>query len=106
MSTLLSPPEARPVAPPPAEVPPGGALRRKWLRVRALLRKELRQLFRDPKTKRIVFASPVLQLLLFGYAVNTDVHDVPVHLVDLDRTQASRELRDALGAGGYFRVVA
>ena len=37
-------------------------------RIRALLRKELRQIFRDPKTKRIVFASPILQLLLFGYA--------------------------------------
>jgi ABC-2 type transport system permease protein len=44
-------------------------------RIVALLRKELRQIFRDPKTKRIIFASPILQLLLFGYAVNTDVHN-------------------------------
>jgi ABC-2 type transport system permease protein len=68
------------------------------------LRKELRQIFRDPKTKRIVFASPIIQLLLFGYAVNTDVHRVATFVVDHDRTAESRALVDALTAGGYFRV--
>jgi len=76
-----------------------------WPRVRALLVKEWRQLFRDPKTKRVIFVSPVIQLLLFGYAVNTDVHDVATIVVDLDRTQPSRALQDALVAGGYFRIV-
>lgn len=78
--------------------------RRSWLRVRAMLVKELRQLFRDPKTRRIMFASPLLQLLLFGYAVNTDVHDVATFVVDHDRTRESRALLDAFVAGGYFRV--
>jgi ABC-2 type transport system permease protein len=73
-------------------------------RVRALVRKEMRQLLRDPRTKRIVFAAPVLQLLLFGYAVTTDVHDVRTFVVDHDRTAASRGLQDALTAGGYFRI--
>lgn len=80
-------------------------LRSSWLRVRALLRKELRQIFRDPKTKRIIFGSPVIQVLLFGYAVNTDVHDVATYVVDHDRTAESRALQDALTAGGYFRLV-
>src|SRR5690606_12991894 len=79
----------------------GGGL----LRVRALLRKELRQLFRDPRSKRIVFGAPVIQLLLFGYAVNTDVQRVATVVVDHDRTAESRALVDALTAGGYFRVV-
>ena len=48
--------------------------RESLLRIRALLRKELRQLFRDPRSKRIMFGAPVIQLLLFGYAVNTDVY--------------------------------
>lgn len=39
--------------------------------------KELRQIFRDPRTKRIIFASPIVQLLAFGYAVNTDVDTMP-----------------------------
>lgn len=79
---------------------------RPWGRVAALLRKEWRQLFRDPKTKRIIFVSPIIQLLLFGYAVNTDVHRVATWVVDHDRTPASRALQDALVAGGYFRIVA
>lgn len=74
-------------------------------RVMALLRKEWRQLFRDPKTKRIIFVSPVVQLLLFGYAVTTDVRDVKTFVVDQDRSQASRQLVEALEAGGYFRIV-
>jgi ABC-2 type transport system permease protein len=71
-----------------------------------MLRKELRQLFRDPKTKRIMFLSPILQLVLFGYAVNTDVHNAKLFVVDLDRTAESRELVDAFTASGYFRVAA
>ncbi|HEY0303503.1 MAG TPA: ABC transporter permease [Longimicrobiales bacterium] len=76
------------------------------LRVRALLRKEFRQLFRDPKSKRIMFGAPLIQLMLFGYAVTTDVHNVPMHVVDYDRSAPARELREALTAGGYFRIIA
>lgn len=75
------------------------------LRIRRMVVKELRQLFRDPKTKRIIFVSPIIQLILFGYAVNTDVRNVATALVDHDRTVASRELVDAFTASGYFRVV-
>ncbi|MGD8320844.1 MAG: ABC transporter permease [Gemmatimonadota bacterium] len=75
------------------------------LRVRRMVKKELRQLFRDPKTKRIIFVSPIIMLLLFGYAVNTDVHDVAMFVVDHDHTQESRKLVDQFTASGYFRVV-
>jgi ABC-2 type transport system permease protein len=68
--------------------------------------KELRQLFRDPKTKRIIFAAPVIQLLAFGYAVNTDVRYLSTIVVDHDRTAASRALVEAFTASGYFEVVA
>lgn len=74
------------------------------LRIREMVRKELRQLFRDPKTRRIIFVSPVIQLILFGYAVNTDVRNVATYLVDHDRTVESRLLADAFTASGYFRV--
>ncbi|MFW6079414.1 MAG: hypothetical protein ACODAE_07335, partial [Gemmatimonadota bacterium] len=74
-------------------------------RIRALLRKELRQLLRDPKTKRVIFLAPVVQLILFGYAVTTDVHDAALFVVDHDRTAESRRLVDALTAPGHFRVV-
>lgn len=79
-------------------------LRDRVARVRALVRKELRQLFRDPKTKRVIFVSPIIQLVLFGYAVNTDVRGVPTQVVDHDRSAVSRELVEAFTASGYFRV--
>jgi len=75
------------------------------LRIARMIRKELRQLFRDPRTKRVIFVSPVLQLVLFGYAVNTDVRRVATWVVDHDRTAASRLLLDAFTASDYFRVV-
>ncbi len=75
------------------------------LRVKVLIQKELRQLFRDPKTKRIIFAAPVIQLLLFGYAVNTDVRNVATIAVDQDRTVESRLLLTTLTASGYFQIV-
>jgi ABC-2 type transport system permease protein len=74
------------------------------LRLRRMVVKELRQLFRDPKTARIIFGAPVVQVLLLGYAVNTDVRNVPMYVVDHDRTTRSREMVDALTASGYFRV--
>lgn len=76
-----------------------------WLRVRRLAVKELRQLLRDPKTKRVIFVAPVLQLILFGYAVDTDVRDMPMAVVDEDRSGSSRSFIDAFTAGGYFDVV-
>lgn len=75
------------------------------LRVRVLIQKELRQLFRDPKTKRLIFAAPIIQLLLFGYAVNTDVRNVATVVVDQDRTAESRLLLETITASGYFQIV-
>jgi ABC-2 type transport system permease protein len=75
-------------------------------RVLAIVRKELRQIFRDPKTKRVVFASPIIQLVLFGYAVTTDVQDVATFVVDHDRTEVSRALQDAFTSTGHFEIVA
>lgn len=80
-------------------------IRDKLRRVLELARKERRQMFRDPRMKPMIFVSPIIQLLLFGYAVNTDVHDAALFVVDRDATHASRSLVDAMTAGGYFRVV-
>ncbi|MBT8397486.1 MAG: ABC transporter permease [Gemmatimonadetes bacterium] len=75
------------------------------LRVRVLVQKEMRQLLRDPKTKRMTFAAPIIQLLLFGYAVNTDVRNLATVVVDQDQTAVSRLLEERLTASGYFRIV-
>ncbi len=74
-------------------------------RVLALARKELLGLRRDPKLLRLVFLSPVLQLLVLGYAVSTDVRDTRMFVVDHDRTADSRALVESMTSSGYFRVV-
>jgi ABC-2 type transport system permease protein len=71
-----------------------------------LVGKELRQIFRDKRMARVIFLAPVLQLVVFGYAVSTDIWATPVAVVDRDQTQASRALVDALTASGYFRATA
>ena len=73
-------------------------------RILEIVRKEFLQLRRDPKLLRLVFISPMMQLLIFGYAVSTDVRDTPLHVVDHDHSRASRELVQALVAPGYFHV--
>jgi ABC-2 type transport system permease protein len=67
--------------------------------------KEFRQIFRDPMSIRMVFGAPIIQLMLFGYAVNTDVRQVSTFLVDHDRTAESRALVQAFTSSGYFEMV-
>lgn len=75
------------------------------LRVKALLRKEIRQALRDKRMRIIIFGAPLIQLVLFGYAVNTDVRNIHTAICDRSNTSISRGLIDALQASGYFQVV-
>ncbi|WP_204112421.1 ABC transporter permease [Shimia biformata] len=61
-------------------------------RIGAILKKELIQLRRDSMTLRMVIMIPLIQLLLFGYAINTNLREVPAALVDQSRTGLSRAL--------------
>jgi len=74
-------------------------------RLLEMVRKEFRQIFRDPRMSRVIFVTPIIQLVVFGYAVSTDVRQTATFVVDHDHTQASRELVEAMTASGYFRVV-
>lgn len=73
-------------------------------RVREMVRKEFLQLFRDPRMARILFVAPLLQLVVFGYAVSTEVRGTSLFVVDQDGSRASRELVEAFVAGGWFEV--
>lgn len=68
--------------------------------------KELLQLRRDHQMLPLIFVAPVLQILGFGYAVNMEVRDVPLVLVDQDRSPGSRDLVDRFVASGYFTLIA
>ncbi|MCK6447682.1 MAG: ABC transporter permease [Planctomycetes bacterium] len=70
----------------------------------AIATKECLHVLRDPST-RFVFLIPILQLVLFGYAIRIDIEDVPTAIVDLDRTQDSREALDRFRNARTFEVV-
>ncbi|MGQ0723457.1 MAG: ABC transporter permease [Candidatus Eiseniibacteriota bacterium] len=74
-------------------------------RVRELVRKEFLQLKRDHRLRVMIIVAPVIQLLVFGYAVSTDVRNTALFVVDHDGTRTSRELVESFTAAGYFRLV-
>jgi drug efflux transport system permease protein len=76
--------------------------------VNSLLRvilKEFLQLRRDRQMIPVLLVGPIIQLLALGYAANMDVADIPLLLVDQDRTQASRQLVESFTGSRYFRLV-
>jgi ABC-2 type transport system permease protein len=74
-------------------------------RLRHLIVKELIELRRDPRLFGIVIVAPVVQLTMLAYAATTDVKDVPVIVVDQDRTTESRALVSRFDASENFTVI-
>lgn len=62
------------------------------IRLRAIIQKEILQIRRDPPSLAIALVMPIMMILLFGYAVNTDVDHLPMAVWDQDRSQHSREI--------------
>ncbi|MEB3322713.1 MAG: ABC transporter permease, partial [Synechococcaceae cyanobacterium] len=75
-------------------------------RLLALARKELQQILRDRQLLRLLILPPILQLLLYGYALNPDVRHIRLGVVDHARVAASRELVSALTENRVFRLAA
>jgi ABC-2 type transport system permease protein len=70
-----------------------------------MLRKELIQMVRDRLTLAIMIWIPVVQLLMFGYAIQTDVRHIPTIVLDESRTPESRDLIAAFQNTGSFRII-
>ena len=75
-------------------------------RLREIIRKEFRQAFREPRMRNMLFLPPLVQLLVFGYAVNLDVEHSTMAWMDRDQSPQSRELLAAFQGSGRFEVVA
>jgi len=73
-------------------------------RLKAMLIKEFIQALRDPRMRFVLFVVPMVQTVVFGYAVNTDVKHVATAIFDLDNSAESRELAARFGKSGYFDV--
>jgi ABC-2 type transport system permease protein len=74
-------------------------------RVAFLVWKELIELGQDPRLFSVVIMAPLIQLLALGYAATTDIRNVPVVIVDADRTPASRDLIERFRASRNFTIV-
>ena len=67
--------------------------------------KEFRQIVRDRRTLLILLFVPAFFLLLYGYALNFDIRNIPLAVQDNDRSSASREVISAFVNSGYFELV-
>lgn len=73
-------------------------------RISALLIKEFAQLFKDKSLLSLLIVSPIIQLVLLGFAASLDIKNIPVVLCDLDKTKESRQLVSKVTNAGYFTV--
>jgi ABC-2 type transport system permease protein len=74
-------------------------------RLKSMLIKEFIQILRDPKMRAVIFIVPLVQIIIFGYAVNTDVKHIATAIYDLDNSVPSRELAARLQQSGYFNII-
>jgi ABC-2 type transport system permease protein len=77
-----------------------------WERIRTILYKEIIQALREPRMRVLLFLPPLMQLLVFGYAVTLDVDHARIAWMDMSRTPESRALRARFEGSGRFDVVA
>jgi ABC-2 type transport system permease protein len=73
-------------------------------RIRALFKKEVLQVIREPRMVVLLIVPPLLQLIIFGYAVNLDVETTRLAWLDRDNSSESRALRTRFEGSGYFLI--
>ncbi|MBZ5664797.1 MAG: ABC transporter permease [Acidobacteriia bacterium] len=73
-------------------------------RLKQMLIKEFIQVFRDKRTRIVLFGPPIIQMLVFGYAATFEIYHVPTVVLDLDHSQESRELISRFSSSPYFDV--
>jgi ABC-2 type transport system permease protein len=66
------------------------------------LKKEFLHIFRDPRTMIIIFGIPIVQLLLFGKVISTDIKDAQIGILDQSHDNTTREITSKLLSSGYF----
>jgi len=73
-------------------------------RIREILKKEFIQMLRDKRMRFVLIGPPLIQLIVFGYAANFDIHHIRVGVYDLDQSSVSRDLLARFERSGYFDV--
>ena len=70
------------------------------------VKKEFTHIFRDSRTMVILFGIPIIQLMLFGYVITTEIKDARIAILDHSNDNVTREIKDKLLSSGYFRLEA
>ena len=73
-------------------------------RLKQMLIKEFIQVFRDKRARFLLFVTPIIQMLIFGYAATFEVHHVATVVLDLDHSQESRDVISRFTSSPYFDV--
>jgi ABC-2 type transport system permease protein len=77
-------------------------LRQSWERIKRMVVKEFIQTLRDPRTRFVMIGTPIIQMLVFGYAATLEVKHVSMAVLDRDNTKDSRALIQRFTASPYF----
>ncbi len=88
--------------PVPSDVIPA---RRPFWGLHAILLKEFSHIYREPATLLFMLFVPVLQTFIFGFAIDTQIENIPTVVLDLDGRQAARQMRDAFENSRTFTIV-
>jgi len=84
---------------------PAPGLRRSFRTIRAILRRELLDVLRDPRSLLLTMLWPISMLMMYGYGIRYDVDNVPIAILDHSETPESRSLSEQMLRSGYFSVV-
>ena len=68
------------------------------------LKKEFYHIFRDKRSMLILFGMPIVQIMLFGYVINTDLNDVKMAVLDHSKDEYSAEILNKITSSGYFQL--
>ena len=70
------------------------------------VKKEFTHIFRDTRTMIILFGIPIIQLMLFGYVITTEIKDARIAILDHSNDNVTREIKNKIFSSGYFRLEA
>jgi ABC-2 type transport system permease protein len=70
------------------------------------VRKEFYHIFRDKRSLLIIFGMPIVQIMLFGYAITNEIKDANIAILDFSKDATTKKLTDKILSSGYFRLYA
>ncbi len=76
-----------------------------WERIGAMVFKEMRQMIRDPGTIAMMFFFPIIQLVIFGVAINNDPRHLPLAVEANDNSAITRSIVSGLRTTSYFDLI-